>query len=281
MEDDKNTNSRLAEEELVNIEKTAQNKEETAKEKLSGQAVPDNLPFAPEEKSEKEDSEAGAVTDITAAEQDDEPTPPDINTASETMLEPVRPTADNEAELPPEPTDIKPDEIVRIEQPAPEEISAEDLSKAKELETYNLPPRIILPASKKNDASSPDEIPSPKTEAGLAELNQKKLAELAEVKNKSDQSPPEKQKKSFMSDYLKKLSEFRLKANAKRTAKKEKNLETIMEYAERKNRITNDDIQKLTRVSDIQAQRYLKTLIKKGRLIKFGKTKNTFYKPIK
>ena len=189
-------------------------------------------------------------------------------------------TPDNEAKIHDQAPDIKPDEIVEIEQVEPEKISEEDLIKAKELEAHNLRPRIILPANKKNDAINPNEIPSPKTENKLAEHNQKKLKELTEHR-KTPLPEPAKSEIPFMRAYLKKLAEFRQKANAKRREKKAKNLEIIMEYAKRKNRITNDEVEKLTGIKDRQAQRYLNLLIKQKRLARFGKTKNTFYKPIK
>jgi len=54
-----------------------------------------------------------------------------------------------------------------------------------------------------------------------------------------------------------------------------------MEYAVKTQKVTNDDVERLTGVGDAQAARYLKKLTKQGKIIKFGKTSNTFYKPIK
>lgn len=76
-----------------------------------------------------------------------------------------------------------------------------------------------------------------------------------------------------------KLKELRAQANQKRSQRARKNEEKIMAYAREHNRITNDEVEKITGVKDSQAQRYLNKLVKKGKLIRFGKTSNTFYKP--
>ncbi|MBU4257011.1 DUF977 family protein [Patescibacteria group bacterium] len=61
----------------------------------------------------------------------------------------------------------------------------------------------------------------------------------------------------------------------------QKNLNNIMEYARETQKITNNDVERITKVKHTQSSKYLKMLVKQGLLVKFGKTKNTFYKPIK
>lgn len=85
----------------------------------------------------------------------------------------------------------------------------------------------------------------------------------------------------FKTKFKNKLFELRKLANQKRFEKVEKNLEKIMQYAMEKQKITNNEVEKLTGIGDKQAERYLKILVKKRKLVKFGKTKNTFYKPVK
>ena len=41
-----------------------------------------------------------------------------------------------------------------------------------------------------------------------------------------------------------------------------------------------NEVEKLTGVKDAQATNYLNILVKQGKLIRFGKKKNIFYKPI-
>jgi len=38
-------------------------------------------------------------------------------------------------------------------------------------------------------------------------------------------------------------------------------------------------VERITGVKDAQATRYLEKLVKQGKLVRFGKKRNTFYKP--
>lgn len=99
---------------------------------------------------------------------------------------------------------------------------------------------------------------------------------------KPKQPAPAKQKnKISLTNYLKKLSEFRCFANAKRQKKMQANLDKIMEYAKKTQKVVNDDVERLTDVKHVQAVRYLNILKKQGKLIRFGKKSNIFYKPVK
>ena len=80
--------------------------------------------------------------------------------------------------------------------------------------------------------------------------------------------------------FLDKLKELRGQANKKRAENKQKNLEKILKYAREHNRITNDEVEEITKVRDDRATEYLNILVKQGKIIRFGKTKNTFYKPV-
>ena len=78
---------------------------------------------------------------------------------------------------------------------------------------------------------------------------------------------------------IEKLKQQLKTANEKRLKKKQENLEKIMACARQKQKITNQLAQRLTHVSRKQAERYLEVLVGQGKLVRFGKTKNTFYKP--
>ncbi len=86
--------------------------------------------------------------------------------------------------------------------------------------------------------------------------------------------------KSFTKKYLVKLFAQLKTANAKRQEKKQANLNKIMAYAKERQKITNNDVEKLTGVKHVQAAKYLKILTKKRLLVRFGKTTNIFYKPV-
>ncbi|MEW6610261.1 MAG: hypothetical protein AB1352_01345 [Patescibacteria group bacterium] len=61
--------------------------------------------------------------------------------------------------------------------------------------------------------------------------------------------------------------------------RKQAKLEKIMEHVRVKGSITNDQAQKLLRVSDATASRYLLSLTQQGRLRKVGKTSASRYEP--
>ena len=62
--------------------------------------------------------------------------------------------------------------------------------------------------------------------------------------------------------------------------KKQKKLEKILELAKKKNKVTNDDVQKLVLVSDKTAERYLAELTGRGKLNKAGSTSQIYYQII-
>ena len=70
------------------------------------------------------------------------------------------------------------------------------------------------------------------------------------------------------------------KAMAKIQFKKTAKLEKLMVLAKERGQITNDDAQKLLRVSDATATRYLVALVKAGRLKRVGNPSHSSYQPI-
>jgi Fic family protein len=62
------------------------------------------------------------------------------------------------------------------------------------------------------------------------------------------------------------------KASAKIQSKKKAKLEKIMSALNTKNKITNDEVEKLLHVSDATATRYLAQLEKEGTITQVGKT---------
>lgn len=63
-------------------------------------------------------------------------------------------------------------------------------------------------------------------------------------------------------------------------ARKAERLEKIMEMAREKRVITNDDVEKLLKVSNATATRYLNALVLAGRLRRFGARKHEKYESI-
>jgi hypothetical protein len=135
------------------------------------------------------------------------------------------------------------------------------------------------------DASSPD--PSSSAEATA---DKPSSAEATADKSSSAEATADSQTDSAMKPeagipFIQKvwlyLGELRKKANSKRTAKQEKNLEIILAEAWKTETITNNDVERVTGVSDRQALNYLKELVKRGKLMRFGKGRNIHYKPLR
>jgi len=91
--------------------------------------------------------------------------------------------------------------------------------------------------------------------------------------------PPPAVVNDFNTQFKDKLTELRGQANETRQKKARENLDKIMEYALKTQKVVNDDVERITGVKDAQATKYLNTLVKQGKLVKFGKTANIFYKP--
>ena len=68
-----------------------------------------------------------------------------------------------------------------------------------------------------------------------------------------------------------------IKAQAKIQFNKTKKLEKLIQFAQKKQIITNDDVQKLLYVSDATAARYLVKLVQQGRLTRVGSPRDAKY----
>ena len=67
------------------------------------------------------------------------------------------------------------------------------------------------------------------------------------------------------------------KANAKLHSNRQKKLDNLILMAQKKRMITNDDVQKLLRVSDATATRYLVKLVEQGHLARAGNPRDAKY----
>lgn len=68
-----------------------------------------------------------------------------------------------------------------------------------------------------------------------------------------------------------------IKAQAKIQFNKQKKLEKLIQLAQKKGIITNDDVEKLLYVSDATATRYLVKLVQQGRLTRVGSPRDAKY----
>lgn len=68
-----------------------------------------------------------------------------------------------------------------------------------------------------------------------------------------------------------------IKAQAKIQLNKQKKLDKLIQFAQEKKIVANDDVQKLLRVSDATATRYLVKLVQQGRIARVGSPRDAKY----
>ena len=141
-------------------------------------------------------------------------------------------------------------------------------------------------------------MPTPRLEHEIRQIHLKEQRQISALRQTSaiDSAPPtpaaqakpkikpnllSADKVPFKTKFLDKLKKLRRQANQKRRENMEKNLAKIMDYAEKMQKITNDEVEKITGVSDRQSLNYLEKLVRADKLVRFGKKRNVFYKPVK
>jgi len=88
------------------------------------------------------------------------------------------------------------------------------------------------------------------------------------------QSPAQQDQTGFIRTLL-------AKANAKIQSKRQKKLELLMQSVSKKGKIDNREVQKLLRISDKTAERYLNKLVSQGRLKRSGAGRDVIYIPVR
>ncbi len=89
--------------------------------------------------------------------------------------------------------------------------------------------------------------------------------------NQQPQSPTQQDQAGFIHMLL-------AKANAKIRSNKQKKLELLMQAVSKKGTIDNHEAQKILRISDKTAERYLNKLVAQGRLKRAGAGRDVIYK---
>ncbi|MEA3463976.1 MAG: hypothetical protein U9R14_02805 [Patescibacteria group bacterium] len=208
----------------------------------------------------------------------------------------IVPTIESESEKIKEPISIPENQLgASGAQEAAEEKTEVPLSQSEHRDVREKPKLAPAPKSKppvaitaESDKSALEKI-KPQSVPILNPTTSAEIKKDLPVKTKPEQpttappppSHPVVPAKSFMVQFLNKLTELRKQANQKRSRQVEQNLNKIMEYAKKTQKVTNDNVEKLIGIGHRQAVNYLNILAKKGLLVKFGKTSNTFYKPVK
>jgi len=193
--------------------------------------------------------------------------------AAEPVVEPQKPIEEKipEPEIPTEPEPAPKEESQYQADSEPKEIEKATSQNVAPISTPPVPP---IPRATEESApeEGPVKVPTPTSRPAP------RPAPATPTPPTPAPSAPEI---PFAVKFKNKLKDLLQIANQKRSQKIQDNLEKIMAYAREKQKITNDEVERITNVGDKQATRYLKILVKQSHLMKFGTYKNTFYKPIK
>ena len=139
------------------------------------------------------------------------------------------------------------------------------------------PPSVSSPTSFIEPTPVSDLIPqtelAPTPESALSESAQLSKALPEQTPSQKESLPPAPVSRQELKDLLRKAKE-------KIQFRKRLKLEKIIKLAQEKKKISNDDAQKLLRISDATATRYLSQLVKEGMLQRSGPANNAFYEPV-
>ena len=185
--------------------------------------------------------------------------PQEPQSAQVPVSEPITPA-------PGEPFDPAHDKPLQpAEAQAPSE-PAQPVSEATQELTPNEPPQTaqINPAEVEKAAQAASEpVPTPQPQAPAPP---------------APTTPSDKPNSPSSAEATEGRRELLAKGRAKVQEKKQKKLDKIMELLNTKDKVSNADVEKLLRVSDATATRYLSALQKQGKIRKVGKTgRSVFY----
>ncbi len=191
---------------------------------------------------------------------------PAVETPMPTAMEPVAPT--EPVQVPSEPFDSAKDKPVATAPATAPHVLAQTVGN-EPLDTTHDKPLAVQSAPVFAEPSVPRQEPQIAPAVPAASLP-------ISVSTQSITEPPsqhlvsrvEASPKSFLAKALE-VIQFRKKAK----------LEKIMKLAREKHSITNDQVQKLLRISDATASRYLSELVRQGRLRQLGIRGSARYEP--
>lgn len=186
---------------------------------------------------------------------------------AEIIEEPVTPSPAEAAESAPS---AAPEQSVKNESPA--------IELAPEIITEATPtPSPVLPEEKIEINPVP---PPPLPEAPAPTITLKPEPEIKVETDIRPPSAPSETEGGFLARVKNKLKEISpAGVNARRMAREE-NLGTILNSFSLGQEFANDDVQDLLGLSDSTAQRYLKELIRQGKIVRFNKGKYSFYRKL-
>ena len=129
------------------------------------------------------------------------------------------------------------------------------------------PPPEAAPAPEPEQTPTPSETPAPAEVSASVPEPQEPTTQPEPPQS----TPPAPQATQSVAP-TSLIAELLVKARAKIQARRRKKLDRILDKLTEKGKITNDEVERLLRVSDATATRYLDILEKEGRLRQEGKT---------
>ncbi len=126
--------------------------------------------------------------------------------------------------------------------------------------------------------ADPEVVSEPQSTDPVAPIDPVVVEEPAPIKP-IPAEPPKVSPPGSNSSPLPPVPDFRTRIKEAKHRKREVKLERILAYVREKGKVTNDEVQKLLRVSDATATRYLHELVKRGLLQKGGATRAIYYFP--
>jgi len=166
---------------------------------------------------------------------------------------------------------IPSDSVVEVETPAPAPEPA---------------PTTVEPESSRPNGSTPTDVPLEAPESPISVPAPIPVESQNEGVNQPESdvppqpastSPTLQSQPPLQQDQVGFIRVLLAKANAKLHSNRQKKLDNLMLMAQKKRNITNDDVQKLPRVSDATATRYLVKLVEQGRLARVGSPRDVKY----
>lgn len=139
------------------------------------------------------------------------------------------------------------------------------------------PPEPVESASPPSEPSAPPQEPEPALTAPVSSPILTSPPSITESPRPPVVSQVEPSPKSFYGERSRTILK---KALAAIQFRKKAKLEKIMKLAQEKRSITNDQVQKLLRVSDATATRYLSELVRQSHLRRLGDRGSARYEPI-
>ncbi len=180
----------------------------------------------------------------------------EITPETQTAQIPVNEPLETEIEIKPEPTEtqeVKSEEVSPVSEPVSTESSSEVKPEIK-------PESEIVSSSQQTEQVSQPTPPEEKPQAPEPTPQREVLSSV-----------------SIISQTKNKARELLIKARSAIQSRKRKKLDKVMAMFVKKNKITNDEVEKILHVSDATATRYLSQLEKEGKIKQNGKTGKWVY----